>query len=194
MILSDRSIKAYIRTGELIKPVNKKLTIEKFLEAVGPASFDCRIGDEFKVPESNNVITRHPQSRIAKPIIDISKEIKYNSVIAKEYIIHPKSFVLATTEEYLKLPRDISGYVEGRSSIGRVGLFVQNAGYIDPGFEGQITLELFNANDYPVKIYAGRRMCQIVFFKLDKACDKPYNGKYKKQGSTTGSRVHLDRD
>ncbi len=190
MILADVTLKKLILKGQLIYPY-RKMPIEEFMKNIGPASIDCTIGDVFKIPKPNNEL-HHLRS--IEPIIDVNNEIEYDVEQKEVYIMRPRSFVLATTTEVLHLPNSISAYVEGRSSVGRAGLFVQNAGYIDPGFKGQITLELFNANDYPLKIYAFRRMCQIVFFKLDKPCGKPYAGKYKNQLNTTGSRVHLDRE
>ena len=191
MILSNKTIEENINFGKLILP-NNEVDKSRIIKAIGPASIDCRIGNVFKVPLPNN--SKYVFERARNNIIDIDKVIEYEKIEVEEYIIGPNSFVLATTKEYLKLPDNISAYVEGRSSIGRAGLFVQNAGYIDPGFEGNITLELFNANIYPLKIYAGRRMCQIVFFELDQKCNKPYSGKYKGQINTTESKIHLDEN
>ena len=124
----------------------------------------------------------------------MTDEIKYREIKSESIVIPPKSFILATTREYVKIPNDLVAFVEGRSSIGRMGLFIQNAGWVDPGFEGQITLELFNANQVPIRVDSGRRICQLVFSKLDKPVDKPYAGKYKGQTGTTGSRVYLDEE
>ena len=90
--------------------------------------------------------------------------------------------------EYIKLPADLTAFIEGRSSIGRMGLFVQNAGWVDPGFEGEITLELFNANQrVPIRLQAGRRICQIVFARTDQPSEAPYAGKYLGQRGPTAS-------
>ena len=108
--------------------------------------------------------------------------------------IGPKEFLLATTVEYIKLPSHITAFVEGRSSLGRLGLFIENAGWVDAGFEGQITLELYNANSVPIRLYVGMRICQLVFAKLDRIPDKVYSGKYKGQRGVTPSRIEMDRD
>ena len=100
--------------------------------------------------------------------------------------------MLATTKEYIKLPDNLTAFVEGRSSIGRMGLFIQNAGWVDPGFEGQITLELYNANRLPIKLEADRRICQLVFASMDNKADNPYCGKYQGQKNTVGTRVFKD--
>lgn len=88
----------------------------------------------------------------------------------------------------------MTAFVEGRSSIGRMGLFIQNAGWVDPGFEGQITLELFNANRLPIRLKAGRRICQLVFAQMDRKTGNVYQGKYQGQRNAVGSRIHLDSD
>jgi dCTP deaminase len=86
----------------------------------------------------------------------------------------------------------LTAFVEGRSSVGRSGLFIQNAGWVDPGFHGMITLELYNANNAPMRIAAGRRICQLVLARADDVVEQPYAGKYQGQMDTTGSRVHMD--
>jgi len=101
---------------------------------------------------------------------------------------------LAVTRETIRLPDNITAFVEGRSSIGRIGLFIQNAGWVDPGFMGTITLELYNANRLPIRLTSGRRICQIVFAFMDGPADSPYRGKYQNQRDAVGSRVFLDRD
>jgi dCTP deaminase len=96
--------------------------------------------------------------------------------------------------EYIRLPNNMTAFVEGRSSIGRLGLFIQNAGWVDPGFEGEITLELFNANKCAIELKYGRRIGQLVFAQLDKDALNPYRGKYQGQRGVTGSRIYLDTE
>jgi dCTP deaminase len=174
MILSDGTLKKMIASGELgITPVQKN--------SVQPASVDCTLGRHFLIVEDRQM-----------QMIDMDSEIIYREYEADEITIPPHSFLLATTEEYVKLPDDLTAFVEGRSSIGRIGLFIQNAGWVDPGFEGQITLELYNANSLPIRLKAGRRICQLVFCKMDEAALSPYRGKYQGQRKATGSRVFQD--
>ncbi len=173
MILSDKTIKELIKQGELI--------IEPYEEEnIQASSIDLRLGDEILIYESK--------------FIDIkSKDIKVKKLSIKEgFVIQPKAFILATTLEYIKLPSYITAFVEGRSSLGRLGLFIENAGWVDAGFEGQITLELYNANSCPIKLYPNIRICQIVLAKLDKPAEKPYSGKYQKQLGVTPSLIYLD--
>lgn len=176
MILSDKTLRQLIDSGELgVSPINE--------ESIQPASIDCRLGDDFLVVEDRQM-----------QIIDLSSEIIYRKIQGPTITIPPHSFLLATTMEFIKLPNDLTAFVEGRSSIGRMGLFIQNAGWVDPGFEGQITLELYNANSLPIRLESGRRICQLVFCSMDQAANAPYHGKYQGQRNTTGSQVFKDTE
>ncbi len=163
MILSDRAILNRIAAGTLkVSPLEEG--------QVQPASVDIRLGNTFSVVEdsSNGIIT-------------MEKEIRYKTIQAESYLLLPGQFVLATTMEYIALPDDLTAFVEGRSSLGRMGLFIQNAGWVDPGFEGEITLELFNANRCAIELRAGRRIGQLVFSQMDGPARSPYRGKYQGQ-------------
>jgi dCTP deaminase len=174
MILSDKTLTELIESKELgIEPLREN--------SIQPASVDCHLGKDFLVVEDRMMST-----------ISLDSEIHYRKIEGDEITIPPHSFLLATTEEYIKLPDNLVAFVEGRSSIGRIGLFIQNAGWVDPGFEGNITLELYNANSLPIRLQAGRRICQLVFGRLDKSAENPYRGKYQGQKQTTGSRVYQD--
>ena len=176
MILSDRTLKDMIDRKELvIEPLQK--------HSVQPASVDCHLGRHYLVVEDRQM-----------HIIDMESQIIYREIEGDEIIIPPHSFLLATTAEYIELPDNLTAFVEGRSSIGRIGLFIQNAGWVDPGFKGQITLELFNANSLPIRLKAGRRICQLVFCRMDHAALNPYRGKYQGQRNATGSRVYQDAE
>lgn len=176
MILSDKTLQALIERKELVfDPITP--------ESIQPASIDCRLGNHFLIIEDYNMHT-----------IRMDEEIKYREIESDEIVLPPHSFILATTEEYVKLPNDLTAFVEGRSSIGRMGLFIQNAGWVDPGFEGKITLELYNANSLPIQLKRGKRICQLVFCKMDQEAKNPYRGKYQRQMKSVGSRVFQDRD
>lgn len=176
MILSDKTIMQMIDEGSLeISPVTK--------EQIQPASLDIRLGNTFSVVED-----------FSTGIITMENEITYKTIETDTYILLPGQFVLATTMEYFSLPDDLTAFVEGRSSLGRMGLFIQNAGWVDPGFKGEITLELFNANRCAIELKAGRRVGQLVFAKMDQTALNPYRGKYQGQRGATGSRVFMDKD
>jgi len=144
---------------------------------------DCRLGDHFLTLEENTMTK-----------ISLEEELHYREHTAAEFTIPPHTFLLATIQEYIKLPNNLTAFVEGRSSIGRIGLFIQNAGWVDPGFEGRITLELYNASSLPIVLKAGKRICQLVFAQMDQEAENPYRGKYQGQSQTVGSRVFQDLD
>tara|TARA_A100001015_G_scaffold6816_1_gene8478 strand:- start:1799 stop:2341 length:543 start_codon:yes stop_codon:yes gene_type:complete len=174
MILSDGTIKTMVDAGELkIDPLKA--------DHIQPASLDCTLGSHFlKIKDSQ------------KTHLDFDTPIEYESVESTSIVIPPQSFLLATTREYIALPNDITAFVEGRSSIGRMGLFIQNAGWVDAGFEGRITLELFNANSLPIVLTEGRRICQLVFCRMDQQAQRPYRGKYYGQRVSVGSHINHD--
>ncbi len=176
MILSDKTI---------MKMINEKtLTIYPITdEQIQPASVDIRLGNTFSVVDDS-----------PSGIITLEKEIQYKTITTDTYLIMPGQFVLASTMEYFELPDNLTAFVEGRSSLGRMGLFIQNAGWVDPGFKGEITLELYNANRCAIELKAGRRVGQLVFAEMDYAAINPYNGKYQGQIGATGSRVFKDHE
>lgn len=176
MILSDKTILKMMEEGTLkISPIEEG--------QVQPASVDIRLGNTFSIVEDS-----------PSGIITLENEIKYKTITTDTYILLPNQFVLATTMEYFDLPNDLTAFVEGRSSLGRMGLFIQNAGWVDPGFKGEITLELYNANRCAIELKAGRRVGQLVFAKMDSEALNPYNGKYQGQTGATGSRVFMDKE
>ena len=176
MILSDKTIMAMLGEGSLaIFPIESG--------QIQPASVDIRLGTTFSVVEDTS-----------SGIISMDNQISYKTIQTERYLLLPGQFVLATTMEYISLPNDLTAFVEGRSSLGRMGLFIQNAGWVDPGFEGEITLELFNANRCAIELQAGRRVGQLVFAKMDACALHPYNGKYQGQTGATGSKACLDPD
>jgi len=176
VILSDETLRSLLREGTIVVDPVEEYQIQ-------PASIDLRLGRHFLKLDENTL-----------EALTLDAELPYVRIEKDEIIIPPHSFLLATTVERIRLPADVTAFVEGRSSIGRIGLFIQNAGWVDPGFEGTITLELFNANRLPLRLTAGRRICQIVFARMDQATRRPYAGKYQGQRGTVGSRVFRDSD
>ncbi len=150
---------------------------------IQPASVDIRLGNTFSIIEDSPT-----------GIIALDSTIRYKTITSETYVLLPNQFVLATTLEYFELPNDVTAFVEGRSSLGRLGLFIQNAGWVDPGFQGEITLELYNANRCAIELRAGRRVGQMVFSRMDGAAMTPYRGKYQGQRGATGSRIFLDHE
>ena len=176
MILSDKTIRELLANGNLgIEPLNDI--------QIQPASVDIRLSNSFSVVE-----------RSSNAVIKMDAPTSYHSISDEIFLLLPGQFVLASTMEYIRLPDNLTAFVEGRSSIGRLGLFIQNAGWVDPGFEGEITLELFNASSNAIELRAGRRIGQLVFAQLDCITEKPYRGKYQGQRHATGSLIQLDDD
>jgi dCTP deaminase len=190
-ILSDKHIKEYLDSGKIsIDPLDDP-DIQ-----IQPSSVDLRIGNEFKGFKI-----------IRKPCIDPMDESDIASYMQSFYInegepfiIHPGEFALATTYETVKLPHDLVARVEGRSSMGRLGVTMHvTAGYIDPGFCGKITLEISNIGKMPVALYTGQRVCQIVFETMTSPSEKPYghpgrDSKYMGQKRPESSRIKHDKD
>ena len=187
-ILSDKTIKEYLEEGKIV------IDSLKDEQQIQPSSVDMRLGDEFKVFK----VIRKPYID-PKDEDDIAEYMESSTVPEGEaFIIHPNEFALATTQEYVKVPDDLVARVEGRSSMGRLGVTMHvTAGYVDPGFEGRITLEISNIGAMPVALYPGQRVCQLVFETMTTPAELPYghpkrNSKYMNQLKPESSRVKLD--
>jgi dCTP deaminase len=176
MIISDETLKRMMAEGAIaVEP------IESY--QIQPASIDLRLGRSFLKVDENTLES-----------LSLDAEMPYVAIEKDEIILPPHTFLLATTVEFVRIPANVTAFVEGRSSIGRMGLFIQNAGWVDPGFEGRITLELYNANRLPIRLESGRRICQIVFARMDAPASRPYAGKYQHQAEAVGSRVFQEQD
>lgn len=183
MILSDKEIIELRHESDERKRLVITSNTGVDVIQIQPASVDFRLGNTFSTPKD-----------LPSGILTLDKEIEYQTTKADTYLLLPGQFVLATTEEWIELPDNLTAFVEGRSSLGRLGLFIQNAGWVDPGFKGRITLELFNANRFAIELKACRRIGQLVFAKMRENALNPYCGKYQEQYNATGSRVHMDSD
>src|SRR5262245_6978822 len=189
MILSDRDIRARLAQGELaIGPLaDEALQIQ-------PASVDLRLGREFSIYHPARVSCLDPRepSTISEAMDQVVVEGE------RSFVLHPGVFALGTTVERVRMPADLVGLVDGRSSIGRLAVVVHaTAGLIDPGFEGQITLELSNIGSIPVKLYPGMRIAQIVLHTMTSPAAVPYGeargSQYSNQTGPQPSRIRLDR-
>ena len=187
MVLSDRDIRALIERG--------RIGIDPFDPAcVQPASLDIRLDHRFRVFRSS----RHAYIDLAKGLDDITELV---TVDEGAFILHPGEFVLGSTRERIRLPDDVVSRVEGKSSLGRLGLLIHStAGFIDPAWDGHITLELSNVNTIPITLYPGMRIGQLSFFQLSSPAERPYGSpelgsSYQGQGDDgpTPSRYKLDR-
>ena len=186
-ILSDKTIKKYLTENKIIiEPLKDDNQIQ-------PSSVDLRLGDEFRVFKVNKKAFINPKN---DDMEEYMETIYSND--DEPFIIHPNEFALATTNEYVEIPSDLVARVEGRSSIGRLGVTMHvTAGFIDPGFKGKITLEISNIGSLPVALYPGQRVCQIVFETMTTPANKPYchtdrGSKYMGQLNPVSSKIKDD--
>jgi dCTP deaminase len=187
MILSDRDIRAAIADGRIV--------IDPFSpESVQPSSVDLHLGNRFRVFRNS----RYPyiDVRIEQPDLTELVEISGDD----PFILHPGEFVLGSTLERVSLPDDLVARLEGKSSLGRLGLLIHStAGYVDPGWEGTLTLELSNVANLPITLYHGMRIGQISFQRLSSPVEIGYGderlgSRYRGQTDPTASRYHRDFD
>jgi dCTP deaminase len=183
VLLSDRDIRAELDAGRVVLDPYDATMLQ-------PSSVDVRIDRFFRLFDNHKY-----------PVIDPSQEqpelTRLVEVEADEaFVLHPGEFVLASTFEVVTLPDDVAARLEGKSSLGRLGLLTHStAGFIDPGFSGHVTLELSNVATLPIKLWPGMKIGQLCFFRLSSAAEKPYGSasgsRYQGQRGPTASRSHL---
>ena len=189
MILSDRDIKKALASGKV------KITPKPdFATQLGSCMIDLQLGNVFRVFNHSKTPYLDPQD--PKTLKDATAEV----IMAhgEPFILHPGEFVLAMTREYIEMPDDLTGRLEGRSSIGRMGVVIHStAANIECGFRGNITLELANMGRIPVMLYAGMRICSISFEELTSAAEVPYykkkSAKYVGQKAPQASKISSDK-
>lgn len=184
MVLSDVDIEGALASGEL-----KISPSPDFSTQMGACSLDLRLGHEFRVFE-----------RVRTPVIDPRAFINWDDftrVITvnddQPFIMHPQELVLAATIEEIALPADMLGRLEGRSSLGRLGIIVHGtAPMFFPGFAGRCVMELGNIGPMPVALYPNMRICSMTFEKISSPSSRPYKGKYAGQSGPIGSKLQRD--
>ena len=183
MILSDRSIREQIEAGRIV--------IEPFdPRCVQPSSVDLHVDRVFRTFHN----ARYPFIDVKRPMEDLTELVEVRD--GETFILHPGEFVLGSTLERIALPDDLVARLEGKSSLGRLGLLIHStAGYVDPGWDGFLTLELSNVANLPITIYPGMKIGQISFFRLTTAAEMPYGSgsagsKYQGQRGPTPSRFY----
>ena len=189
MMLSDIDIAARMEVGELVIKTNDvaRLPDDRFQ----PASVDLCLGTTFRVFSNHGSTHIDPEEEFWTEGLEVG--------CGDSFILHPGEFVLAATEEYVEIPSDLVARLEGKSSLGRLGLLVHaTAGFIDPGFRGTITLELSNAATLPIKLRPGMKIGQVSFIQLKTPCARPYgseglSSRYQNQMEAAPSRYHLTR-
>ena len=181
MVLSDRTIERLIADGRIsIDPYDESL--------LQPSSLDVRVDRYFRVFHN----ARYPYIDVKQPQEELTEQVEITD--DQPFILHPGEFVLGSTLERVGLPDDLVARLEGKSSLGRLGLLIHStAGYVDPGWDGYLTLELSNVANLPITIYPGMKIGQISFFRLTTPADMPYGSgeagsKYQGQRGPTASR------
>jgi dCTP deaminase len=188
MILSDADIVSRLEEGDLVVEPLDDPSLQ-----IQPASVDLRLGREFLEFQRTNIPCIHPGSEREV------EEYVTESVVeeGEEFILHPGDFVLGTTKERVEIPNDLLAHVEGRSSLGRLAIVVHaTAGVVDPGYRGQITLELSNLGTAPVALTPEMRISQLIFTEMKSAAERPYGAergsKYQDQAGPQASRIQGD--
>jgi len=185
VLLSDGDIRAEISAGRVaLAPYDA--------EMVQPSSIDVRLDRFFRVFENH----RYPFIDPSQDQPELTREVRPTG--SDPFILHPGEFVLASTYEVVSLPDDVAGRLEGKSSLGRLGLLTHStAGFIDPGFSGHVTLELSNVATLPIKLWPGMKIGQLCLFRLSSPAEFPYGSqqygsRYQDQRGPTQSRSFLN--
>jgi dCTP deaminase len=185
VLLSDRDLKAEIDKGRVnLEPYDPKM--------VQPSSIDVRLDKFFRTFENHKYAYIDP----AEDQPDLTRLVE--TPANEPFILHPGEFVLGSTYEVVSLPDDLAGRLEGKSSLGRLGLLTHStAGFIDPGFSGHITLELSNVANLPIKLWPGMKIGQLCLFRLSSPAEHPYGSaiygsKYQGQRGPTASKAYLN--
>ena len=185
MVLSDTTIRAEVDAGRIvIDPFDASL--------VQPSSVDVRVDNRFRVFQNS----RYPYIDVRQPMEDLTELVEVEG--DEPFILHPGEFVLGQTLEQVTLPNDLVARLEGKSSLGRLGLLIHStAGFVDSGFSGNLTLELSNVANLPITIYHGMPIGQLSFMRMDGPVERPYGSeetgsKYQGQAEPTPSRFYLN--
>ena len=185
MLLSDRDIKSEIDKGRVV--------LEPYdLNMIQPSSVDVRLDRLFRTFENHKYAHIDP----AENQPELTREVAVEG--NDPFILHPGEFVLGSTYEVISLPDDIAGRLEGKSSLGRLGLLTHStAGFIDPGFSGHVTLELSNVATLPIKLWPGMKIGQLCLFRLESPAEHPYGSavygsRYQGQRGPTPSKAYLN--
>ena len=185
MLLSDRDIKSEIDKGRVV--------LEPYdLNMIQPSSVDVRLDRLFRTFENHKYAHIDP----AENQPELTREVAVEG--QDPFILHPGEFVLGSTYEVISLPDDIAGRLEGKSSLGRLGLLTHStAGFIDPGFSGHVTLELSNVATLPIKLWPGMKIGQLCLFRLESPAEHPYGSavygsRYQGQRGPTPSKAYLN--
>ena len=185
VVLCDKDIKRYLE--------EKNIIIRDHNGKVDSCSVDLRLSNQFRFFKKSTITHIDIKDIDTDKIMEL-KEIKEGEPV----VIHPRDLVIGSTIEHVEIPDDLVGTLDGRSSLGRLGIVVHStANSIDPGFKGNITLEISNINSVPVMLWPGMRICRLTFNKLSDKCETPYykrdESKYKNNKGPEGTKIHLEK-
>jgi dCTP deaminase len=180
MILSDRDIRANIKSGKIkVEPCD----LEKQLSSVG---IDLRLGNAFrlfKITHKSHIDLSQVNAQVDTELVEVAD--------GDPFMLHPGEFVLGITKETVELPNDIAARIDGRSSLGRLGIIVHStAGHVDPGWRGKLTLEISNIGKLPIAIIPGMRFCSLMFESISSPVEKAYKGKYIDSSTPLSSKIN----
>ncbi|MCL5110410.1 MAG: dCTP deaminase [Chloroflexi bacterium] len=185
MVLSDKTIKEELAKGRIvIEPLDES--------CLQPSSVDLHLANQFRVFRNN----RLPYIDVRESVTDLTELVEMDG--DRPFILHPGEFALGSTLERVALPDDVVARLEGKSSLGRLGLLIHStAGFVDPGWNGRLTLELSNVANLPIALYCGMRIGQISFLRMTTPVERPYGSpglgsRYQGQTEPTASRYYLD--
>ena len=186
VVLSGEQIREHIRLGKIvIEPFDEKL--------IGPSQVDLRLGNKFRVFKETELVDPHN-----KKSIELNTELVDTK--GEPFVLQPGQLILGITQEHIAVPNDLVASIEGRSSVARMGVFIHiSSGHVNPGSGARdpipVTLEILNMNPSPVKLYPGMRICQLLFYTMDRAVRMGYDdlgGKYARKLEPSGSIVFKD--
>lgn len=186
VVLCDKDIKRYIEEGNIV--------LRNHDGKVDSCSVDLKLSNEFRFFNKSNL------THVDVKDVDKDKLMDFKTIKEGEpVVIHPRDLVIGSTLEHVEIPDDIVGTLDGRSSLGRLGIVVHStANSIDPGFRGNITLEISNINSVPVRLWPGMKICRLTFTKLSDRCEMPYykkeNAKYKDQKGPEGAKKIIENE
>lgn len=187
MILPDHEIRKLLNEGRVVvKPIDEEVQIQ-------PAGIDLRLGNDFRIFKA----TSCPYIDTKNNVVDYTEKVIIDD--EKPFIVHPGEFVLATVKEYIRIPGDLMGSIDGRSSLGRLGISIHaTSASINPGWEGKFVLEITNIGRAPVAIYPNMRIAKLTLHKLSSPAERPYgskgNEKYQKHEEISQSKIHEETE
>lgn len=188
MVLNDTEIRERIAFSKLVElPGTSYTRSSRYHDcAIQPASYDLRLSSVFRRIKALRWLNRD------KRYVDLDDEVEYAEIISDEIVIQPGEFLLGASEEVLHIPDELGVLLSPRSSFGRAGLSMSFSTWINPGYNGRIAIEMFNAGPNPVKLRSGIRVLQAVFMGLTDKAEISYFGKYQNETENMGSRLRED--